>query len=147
MANLKIYLQQNKAVSPDQVVANLTKEYQAKIAAGEDASDELQRLDQANKIAVGLKQNPALQAQFQQATIANKVLGNDIAPNTTTTPDMNPTSKFPTQGHPVVAPVPHPVAPTAGGPQLPPGVPAGSTVVGTSGGKPVYKDPTGKMWQ
>lgn len=139
---LKQIMFDNKVVSPDQLVAKRTQEYQAN-----PNDDTKQALDQANVIATSLANNRGLFQAYQQANTGANLLG-DIAPNTIPKPAVNPVSKFPTTPSPVApqpAPIAHPAAPTAGA--LPPGIPPGSKVIGTSGGKPVYEDPQGRRWQ
>jgi hypothetical protein len=132
---LKQVMFDNKVVSPDQLVAKRTQEYQAN-----PTPEAKEALDQANQIATSLANNKGLFQAFQQANTTSSLLPGVV--NTIPQPGANPVANFPTPGQ---APIAKP-APQAS-PQLPPGVPPGSTVVGTSGGKPVYKDPQGKMWQ
>ena len=118
---LKIFLQNNKARSPGQLVAQLTQQYQET----KDPED-LARLSQAIDVAQAVSQNPALTKMFQEQAVAGSVLGPSM-PQTVPPPPANPTANFPTNKS-----------------QGPAGLPQGAKQIGTSKGKPVYELPDGR---
>lgn len=130
VANTKQQLQDTKAVSTDQLLAKRTQQYQ------ENPNDQTKMaLDQATKIKQAVTQFPALAAQFQQASTAQNILGDTMAPNTVPAPNQSPVSSFPTTN-----------TPTGNIPAAPDTAPSAATKsvqVGTQKGKPVYtSDPT-----
>ena len=132
-AELRQQLQDTKAKSPGQYLAARLAEYQA----NPNDPDAKQRLDQAYQVVQGVSQNPALMKMFQEATVANNVLGN-TAPNTIPQPNANPVAGFPT-GPGAGGGVTQQAAPQASG------LPPGAKQIGTSRGKPVYQLPDGRQ--
>lgn len=118
---LKVFLQNNKARSPGQLVAQLMQQYQE----SKDPED-LQRLSQAIDVAQAVSQNPALTKLYQDQAVAGSVLGSSM-PQTVPPPPSNPTANFPTNKS-----------------QGPAGLPQGAKQIGTSKGKPVYELPDGR---
>lgn len=116
---LKVYLLNNKARSPQQLVAQLMAQYQ-------DSKDpeDLQRLSQAIDVAQAVSQNPQLAKLYQDQAVTGAVLPG--MPQTVPPPPANPTATFPTKNNQGLA-----------------GLPPGATRIGSSEGRDVYELPDG----